>query len=369
MENTGVNMYTRVEKIVMWLSTFEFMNYKRAKFIIDNYEDLEDLFDNISEYKAELIQIFDIEEYNELVQERSLLYIEETIRNYDKLGIVVVTIRSNEYPELLKEIDSSPIMLYCKGNVSLLKSECLGVVGTRRATKYGKDACNKFIKDIASENITIVSGLAEGIDTVAHKSTLEVKGNTIAVLGGGLLNIYPSSNINLAKDILDNNGLLISEYKPNEPALTFHFPIRNRIIAGLSKAVFIVEATEKSGSMHTKNYALEYNRNVFALPARITDIYSVGCNKCISSGQAQMVLEPKEIIEYYGKTAIDKQEVAIQLSYDEQMIYDILVGQERHFDELLKLTNMETKTLQTLLMRLVLKGVVDKQPNNYYGVK
>ena len=362
-------MYSREEKIVMWLSTFEFMNYKRAKFIVDNYDDLEDLFDNIADYKGELIQIFDLQEYNELVQERSLQYIEETIRNYDKLGIEVVTIRSDSYPELLKEIDSSPIMLYCKGNISLLKTECLGVVGTRRATKYGKDACNKFVKDIASENITIVSGLAEGIDTVAHKSTLEVNGKTIAVLGGGLLNIYPSSNIKLAEDILNNDGLLVSEYKPNEPALTYHFPIRNRIIAGLSRAVFIVEATEKSGSMHTKNYAIEYNRNVFALPARITDIYSVGCNKCIANGQAQMVLDPKEIVEYYGKNAKEKKEVAIQLSYEEQMIYDLLLGQERHFDEILKLSNMETKTLQTLLMRLVLKDVVEKLPNNYYGVK
>lgn len=362
-------MYSREEKIVMWLSTFEFMNYKRAKFIVDNYDDLEDLFDNIADYKGELIQIFDLQEYNELVQGRSLQYIEETIRNYDKLGIEVVTIRSDSYPELLKEIDSSPIMLYCKGNISLLKTECLGVVGTRRATKYGKDACNKFVKDIASENITIVSGLAEGIDTVAHKSTLEVNGKTIAVLGGGLLNIYPSSNVKLAEDILNSDGLLVSEYKPNEPALTYHFPIRNRIIAGLSRAVFIVEATEKSGSMHTKNYAIEYNRNVFALPARITDIYSVGCNKCIANGQAQMVLEPKEIIEYYGKNAKEKKEVAIQLSYEEQMIYDLLLGQERHFDEILKLSNMETKTLQTLLMRLVLKDVVEKLPNNYYGVK
>lgn len=362
-------MYSREEKIVMWLSTFEFMNYKRAKFIVDNYEDLEDLFDNIDDYKNELTQIFDLEEFHEIVKDRNLYYIEETIKNYDKLGIEVVTIRSESYPDLLREIDSSPIMLYCKGNVALLKSECLGVVGTRRATKYGKDACNKFIKDIASENITIVSGLAEGIDTIAHKATLEVSGNTIAVLGGGLLNIYPSSNVGLAKEILDNNGLLVTEYKPNEPALTYHFPIRNRIIAGLSRAVFIVEATEKSGSMHTKNYALEYNRNVFALPARITDIYSVGCNKCISNGQAQMVLDPRDIIEYYGKNSIEKKEVAVQLSYDEQNIYDLLVGQEKHFDELLKLLKLETKTLQTLLMRLVLKGVVEKLPNNYYGVK
>ena len=320
MVSTGVNMYTRVEKIVMWLSTFEFMNYKRAKFIVDNYDDLEDLFDNIADYKPELIQIFDLDEYEVLVRERNLYYVEDTIKNYDKLGIVVVTIRSDNYPELLKEIDSSPIMLYCKGNIDLLNTDCLAVVGTRRATKYGKDNCNKFVKDIASENITIVSGLAEGIDTVAHKSTLEVGGNTIAVLGGGLLNIYPSSNISLAEDILDNDGLLISEYKPNEPSMTYHFPIRNRIIAGLSKAVFIVEATENSGSMHTKNYALEYNREVFALPARVGDIYSVGCNKIIQNGQAKMVLSSKDIIDFYGKhIESSKKDNVVELSFDEKI--------------------------------------------------
>ncbi len=363
-------MYSRVDKIVMWLSTFEFMTYKRAKFIVDNYEDLEDLFDNIDVYRNELVQIFELEEFHEIVKGRSLNYIERTIQDYEKLGIEVITIRSDKYPELLREIDSSPIMLYCKGNIDLLKSDCLGVVGTRRATKYGKDNCTSIIKDVASDNITIVSGLAEGIDTVAHKSTLEVSGKTIAVLGGGLLNIYPSSNVSLAKEILDKDGLLVSEYKPNEPALTYHFPIRNRIIAGLSKAVFIVEATEKSGSMHTKNYALDYNRHVFALPGRASDIYSVGCNKCIKSGQAEMVLSSNDIIDFYGKDMVNaKEEKVIQLSYEEELIYNCLLGEEKHFDEILKSTGMDTKTLQTMLMRMILKGIIDKQPNNYYGVK
>jgi DNA processing protein len=261
-------------------------------------------------------------------------------------------------------------MLYCKGNIDLLKSSCLGVVGTRRATKYGKDTCNKFIKDIALEGITIVSGLAEGIDTCAHKACLEVGGKTIAVLGGGLLNIYPQSNIKLAEEIIENDGLIISEYKPNEQSLTYHFPIRNRIIAGLSEAVFIVEATEKSGSMHTKNYALEYNREVFALAGRVNDIYSVGCNKCISNGQARMVLSSDNIIEFFGKSSSKKiEEQAIQLTYEEQIIYDKLLGHEKHFDELIKETGLDAKTLQTYLMRLTLNGVVEKQPSNYYAIK
>ncbi|MGN0960680.1 MAG: DNA-processing protein DprA [Christensenellales bacterium] len=361
-------MYNRTEKIVMWLSTFEFMSYKKAKFLVDNF-DLDTLFDNIEDFSSDLLKCFSKPELTELVRNRNLSYIEKVIKNYDELGITIVTIRSNAYPELLKEIDSSPIILYCKGDINLLKTDCLGVVGTRRATKYGKDLGNKFVKDIASEGITIVSGLAEGIDTVAHKSTLEVGGKTIAVLGGGLLNLYPSSNISLAEEIVKKGGLLVSEYKPSEQALSYHFPIRNRIIAGLSKAILIVEATEKSGSMHTKNYALDYNREVFAMPARINDIYSIGCNKCIQNGQARMVLHQQEIIEFFGKKVQDNtEEKHIQLTCEEQLIYDTLLGHEKHFDEIKKDTGLEVKVLQTLLMRLALKGIVNKLPGNYYSL-
>lgn len=363
-------MYNRTEKIVMWLSTFEFMSYKKAKFILDNFEDLEEFFDNLQIYREFLLNVFESLEYHELIKGRSLSYIERVIKEYEKLDIHVVTQRSDNYPVLLKEIDSSPIMIYCKGNLSLLNSNCLGVVGTRRATKYGKDTCNKFVKDIASENITIVSGLAEGIDTCAHKSCLEVNGKTIAVLGGGILNIFPTSNINLANEIIEKDGLIISEYKPSEPALTYHFPIRNRIIAGLSKAVFIVEATEKSGSMHTKNYALDYNREVFVLPGRVGDIYSVGCNKCIASGHGRILLSSDDIINFFGKESLNtNNQTTIQLTYEEQLIYDTLVGHEKHFDEIIKDTKMDTANLQTWLMRLTLKGVVDKLPGNYYQAK
>jgi DNA processing protein len=211
--------------------------------------------------------------------------------------------------------------------------------------------------------------LADGIDTVAHKACLEVNGKTIAVLGGGILNIYPTSNIALAEEIVSRGGLLVSEYKPAEPSLTYHFPVRNRIIAGLSKAVFIVEATEKSGSMHTKNYALEFNREVFALPARVGDVYSIGCNKCIKNGQACMVLGSEDITSFYGHTKYEYvQPNAIQLNYEEQLIYDFVKAEEKHFDEIMKETKMDTKNLLTMLMRLELKGIISKLPGNYYKV-
>ena len=362
-------MYSKTEKIVMWLSTFEFMTYKKARFVLDNFDDLEDFWDNLVEYKDDLRNCFEQDEINELLEERNLSFIESVIKEYDKLGIIVVTLISKDYPLLLKEIDSSPIMLYCKGDVKLLSSDCLGVVGTRRATKYGKENCSKIVKDISTEGVTIVSGLAEGIDTVAHKACLEVNGKTIAVLGGGFLNMYPASNTKLAEEIIEKGGLIITEYKPSEPSVNYHFPIRNRIIAGLSKAIFVAEATEKSGSMHTKNYAIDYNREVFALPGRITDIYSVGCNKSIRNGQARMLLDSRDIIEFFGKNkAFNESEKVIQLTYEEQLIYDCLLGHEKHIDELVKETGLEFKVLQTLLMRMTLNKIVSKQPNNFYAL-
>ena len=362
-------MYNKTEKILMWLTTFDFMSYKKAKMVIENFENLSDFFDNLDINKNILLKIFSQEEYSELKANNNFLYIDRCIENYEKLGIKVVTCKSDTYPELLLEIGSFPILLYCKGDVSLLESECLGVVGTRRATKYGVTMGEKMVKDVAVNKITIVSGLAEGIDTVAHKACLEVGGKTIAVLGGGLLNIFPSSNIKLAEVIVEKGGLLVSEYKPNEPAITYHFPIRNRIIAGLSKAVFVVEATEKSGSMHTKNFAIEFNREVFALPARVNDIYSSGCNKIIQNGQARMLLSSSEIIDFYGENIKNTEKTKVlELTFEEQMIYDNLLGQELHFDELAKLTKLETKVLLTLLMRMEIKGIVSKLPGNYYTI-
>ena len=362
-------MYSKKEKVIIWLSTFKFLTYKKCKTILDNIDDLENLIDDVDRYRSVLSQVLKPDEINELKAKSDLKLTESIIANYDKLNVYMLTYLSHDYPELLKEIDTPPIILYCKGNIKLLSSPCVGVVGTRRATKYGKDITYDLVKDIASSNITVVSGLADGIDAVAHTATLDVKGKTIAVIASDFNYIYPSANVPLYNRILSNGGLVVSEYRVNEKPQSYNFPVRNRIIAGLSKAVIIAEATEKSGSMHTKNYALDYGREVFAVPGRLSDIYSNGCNKLIKSGQATMLLSSKDVVDFYGtELKCHKENKVLQLSLEESCVYELLKVGEMHYNELLTASGLEPRKLNTLLMRLEINSVIKKLPGNVYSI-
>lgn len=359
-------MYNNEEKILIWLDMFEFISLKKKMDLIDRYPNLIDLWDKFEQDRVYLEDLFGKENYAKMLFSWDNNFLNNYIRNFDNMGITMVTLKSDSYPKLLKETLSPPAVLYCKGDIKLLKTTCVAVVGTRRMSKYGREITYKFTYDIANAGITIVSGLADGVDSEAHRATLDAKGKTIAVLGSGVNNCYPATNQPLYDKILSNGGLIISEYKPNDKVMPFHFPARNRIIAGLSKGVLITEATEKSGSMHTKEYALESNRDLFVVPGRITDIYSKGCNAVIKNCQSVMCLSPEEIINAYGKDIVaNKETVVIQTNMDEQIILDILSTDEVHYDEILERSGFETKTLNTLLMRMELKGIIKKAANYY----
>lgn len=359
-------MYSKEEKVLIWLSIFDSISLKKLHQLIGLYPSVLDLWQNWECDKTRLLDIVDEVTYDKMSFARDENFINNYIKNFDDQGIKFVSILSDAYSKMLSETISPPVMLYCKGDVSLLNSPCLAVVGTRRCTRYGKDVTAMFTREIAKAGITIVSGLCDGVDSVAHSTCLEVGGKTIAVLGGGLNNIYPATNTPLAENILSCGGLIISEYKPNVKPQRYYFPARNRIVAGISQGVLITEATEKSGSMHTKEYALENNRDLFVVPGRITDIYSKGCNMVIKNCQSSMVLDPDEIIRSFGKESSKSSVVVEQLSMEEQMIIDALKSDEVHYEELVSRLKIEPKRLSTLLMRLELKGVVQKLPGNYY---
>ena len=361
-------MYNSQEKLAIYLNIFDFLSLKKQHDLFDKYQDIDNFANRIGSDKDFLLKLVSQDEYDKMVYELDDVLLDNYIANLTKQGITVCTYASDTYPLTLANTASPPMVLYCKGDLSLLKSLCVAVVGTRRVSKYGKEITHKFAFDMAYAGITIVSGLADGVDSIAHKACLDAGGKTIAVLGGGFNNLYPASNVPLANEILQKGGLIITEYKPSMAPASFTFPARNRIIAGLSRGVLITEATLKSGSMHTKEYALENGRDVFAVPGRITDIYSEGCNQIIKNCQTTMVLSPDEIINLYGKqtTNMFDSENQIQLSFDEQIVMDIIDVDEVHYDEILAKSGMTSKVLNTLLMKMELTGKIKKLPGNYY---
>lgn len=222
--------------------------------------------------------------------------IHEQIRQYDTNEIHVISLFDPQYPSLLKEIYQPPWALFAKGDLSLLEKEPkLAVVGSRQATPYGQRAIRLLLPQLIDKGIVIVSGLAKGIDTLAHEATINNGGKTVAVIAGGLYHIYPKENMRLALQMMQNQ-LIISEYPPDTKPERWHFPVRNRIISGLSAGTLLIEAKQKSGSLITANYAVNEGREVFSLPGSIFNPFSNGTNELIQQG-AKLVTKPEDILE------------------------------------------------------------------------
>lgn len=214
------------------------------------------------------------------------------------MKIEEIGIESEDYPKQLKEIYNPPLKLYVLGNKQLLKQGGIAIVGTRKATDYGKKLTLQFAQDLSKNGINIISGLALGIDTCAHLGTLKSnnKGKTIAVLGSGIDNIYPKQNVELARQIIKSGGCIISEYPVGTPVSKTNFPQRNRIISGLSKGVLVMEAGENSGSLITADFAVDQGRDVFAVPGNISSQMSIGTNNLIKQG-ANLVTSYTDVME------------------------------------------------------------------------
>jgi DNA processing protein len=222
-------------------------------------------------------------------------FIHEQIRQYETNEISIITIFDKEYPKMLKEIYQPPWVLFAKGDIGLLeKNPKLAVVGSRQATQYGKNSIRLIFPGLINKGIVIVSGLAKGIDALAHEQAIKNGGSTIAVIAGGLYHIYPKENAGLAA-LMMKNQLVLSEYPPDTRPERWHFPARNRIISGLSHGTFIIEAKRKSGSLITANYAVNEGRDVFSLPGSIFNPYSIGANELIQQG-AKLVTSAEDIL-------------------------------------------------------------------------
>lgn len=281
-----------------------------------------------------------------------------------KENIQTLCISDEDYPSLLKEIYNPPYLIYTKGNKECLKMPMVAMVGSRKLTQYGQQVAYSFAKELARCGICVISGLAFGIDANCHRGALDAKGKTIAVLGNSIdqKSISPRSNYNLAQDIINNEGLLLSEFPTPTTGNKMTFPARNRIMAGISKGTLVVEAAQKSGSLITANYAIEFNREVFAVPGSIFSPQSEGCNNLIKSG-AKITTSVSDVLCEFNflhmnyKENKNTQELE-KLTNEEQKIYSKLSFDPTHIDRIAKLTKLETSTVNGLLSVLEIKGAV-----------
>ncbi|MGL4687262.1 MAG: DNA-processing protein DprA [Fusobacteriaceae bacterium] len=283
--------------------------------------------------------------------------LEKELNYLNEKKIKLLFIHDEDYPVSLKNISQPPIFLYYKGDVKILSTFIIGVVGTRNATRYGKIACEKFTTGLIDAGITTVSGVALGIDTVCHTKTLEKKGVTIGVVGSGLDIIYPKENKWLWEEI-PKTGVLISEFPLGTEPMPYNFPQRNRIIVGLSKGILIVESKEKGGSLISAEIALEEGRDIFAIPGEIFSMFSVGCNQLIKNSQAKLVTKVEDILDDYGiKINKEVPKLSLKLSDLETKVYEAL-NTTKNLDEIILTVKMKAPDVLSILMDLEMKKLI-----------
>lgn len=281
-----------------------------------------------------------------------------------KGGVIIEEINraSKKYPSRLLEIQDYPKTLYVEGNMDLLNKPGLAIVGSRMPTEYGKVQAKRFAKYLSQNGICIISGLARGIDTIAHTNSMSEKGGTIAVIASGINNIYPPENKILVEKILENGGLVISEWEPNEGVYMSRFPRRNRIISGLADGVLVVEANAKSGSNITARYAKKQRKEVFCIPGKIDEKRSVGCNKLIQEG-ASLVMSPKEIMQIL-EFEPEEDKIALDEEYEE--IYGAICSIEQSADEIARRLNKSIQEVNEKLFILEVDGFIKSLPGDKY---
>ena len=288
----------------------------------------------------------------------SLGKLEEQIQ---KSGFQVLTWDDQDYPEQLRLITQSPFVLYIKGTLKKEDVWAVAIVGTRRFTDYGRQVAEEISRVLAEHGISVVSGLARGIDGIVHRSALEAGGRTLAVLGSGLDHIYPPEHKLLAEQI-SQQGALLSDYPLGTPPDGSNFPPRNRIISGLSKAIIIIEAGVKSGALITANYAAEQGKEVFAVPGKTTAPMSKGTNLLIKQG-AHPLLEPQDILDLLSLSLLSKQKLIRKIlpgDPREAQIYQVVGDEPLHVDEISTLTKMPIEQITSTLALMELKGMVRK---------
>ena len=349
------------DDFIKFLSAFELSNSKIGKIL----DVLKDDFSFEKFYLNDEVENILGEDYSTVAKKSNQKYFDAYLNRLKEKRIGIFTIESEFYPQKLRKIDDPPYYLYYKGDLSLFSQPSVAIVGTRKPTNYGVVITERFAGDLAKSGAVIVSGLAYGVDSIAHRKVLAVGGKTIAVLAGGFDKIYPPEHTSLFEEIA-KKGLVISEHRPDVNALKYNFPQRNRIVAGLSDALLITEAGAKSGTTITKDFALDYGVPIYAVPGNITSSQSSGTNNLICSMQGICALDAENIINELGlKKHAQKN---CKLSTNENLIVQCLSNGEKTIDEIEEITKINIAKLNSLLTSLEIKSIIKRMPGGVYSL-
>jgi len=361
-------MYTE-NNYLMWLSCILKIGADKKNYLLDYFGSAKEIWDADREeiiYALKSIKDCDL---HTMFKTKDKKLMEKRLSELDKSGIKFIGVSENAYPEKLKGIHQPPVGLYVLGKLPDFNAHSVCIVGMRKRSPYGADAAYKFAKELAENGVIVISGMAEGIDSDAHRGALAGNGQTVAVFGNGVDICYPDFNGALKEKIIQN-GCVISEYPPGTKPLPYRFPIRNRIMSGLSDAVVVVEAKKRSGSLITVSHALEQGKDIFAVPGNITSDRSEGTNGLLKQG-AYVLTETKDILEVFGiereeNNKINNKKINETLATDEKLVYDCICSKPISVDELFIKTKKDLNNLQYILTMLEIKGIIKKISGQKY---
>ncbi|MDF2800137.1 MAG: hypothetical protein K0S61_40 [Anaerocolumna sp.] len=368
IENIGRNKKRMTDKEYWyWLCNINKIGSQKIALLLRHFNTPGRVFYSSQKDLESVDGLFD-EEVKEILSSKEKNRI---IENYAKLkdkGIYFVTIDDNNYPETLKNIYNPPQGLYIKGKLPKKNKKVIAMVGARNCTDYGKSMAEYFAMELTKNGAIVISGLAAGIDSYAHKGALKAGGETIGVLGCGIDICYPKENFNLYMQMLEK-GCIVSEYGPGLPPRTYNFPMRNRIISGMSDGVFIIEAKEKSGSLITVDFGLEQGKNIYTLPGRICDDLSLGCNNLIKQG-AKVVTNTYDILEDLDlnceNNIMELKKNDKLLETREKMVYACVSFIPKHINDIAIESELGIGELAGILLSLEFKNYIRQIRKNYY---
>lgn len=356
------------EEYWFWLCNIPGISRNKIKVLLKLYEHPENIFHASAKNLLHIARLTDQDKDN-IINTRSISKIQENYNIILKNKIQFVSIKSNNYPKRLLDIEDKPYGLYIKGKTIDEKSPSVAIIGARDCSNYGKVMAEEYAKVFAQNGVQVISGMARGIDSYAHLGALNGCGTTFAVLGCGVNTCYPKENLDIYQKISMNGGV-ISEYPPDLKPLPRFFPERNRIISGLSDAILVMEAREKSGSLITVDFALEQGKDVYALPGRVSDSLSMGCNKLIKQG-AGVAVSAEAILEEMGINFLNISKQSKNdnnlLERNSNLVYSCLDLQPKSLDEIIHNVQLTISEVLSAIVDLELQGFIEETSKNHYA--